>query len=135
MRHAAKDIAGQKFGRLRAISRAGSAPYGGARWSCLCDCGNAVLVGGIQLRNGSTQSCGCLCLERSVAANIKHGAARGGVISPEYSSWRAMKSRCTIEKSASYKRYGARGISFEPRWAAFENFLADMGPRPPRNDA
>jgi hypothetical protein len=42
-----------------------------------------------------------------------------------------MKSRCDIPSSTRFDRYGARGITYEPRWAVFENFLADMGPKPP----
>lgn len=29
-----------------------------------------------------------------------------------------------------YRHYGARGITVDPRWENFQNFLADMGERP-----
>lgn len=41
-----------------------------------------------------------------------------------------MKSRCTNQSNKSYKNYGGRGISFDPRWGNFEAFLADMGEVP-----
>ena len=41
-----------------------------------------------------------------------------------------MKTRCTNPKADRYESYGGRGISFDPRWAVFENFLADMGEKP-----
>jgi hypothetical protein len=44
-----------------------------------------------------------------------------------------MNERCGRVKHASYKHYGARGITVCERWRGkhgFENFLRDMGPRP-----
>lgn len=41
-----------------------------------------------------------------------------------------MKKRCTDPNSTPYKYYGARGITVCERWMDFENFAADMGPRP-----
>lgn len=51
--------------------------------------------------------------------------------SSAYSSYLAMKRRCTDPGDISYCRYGARGIRVCERWLeSFENFLADMGERP-----
>jgi len=42
-----------------------------------------------------------------------------------------MKTRCTNEGREKFASYGARGITVCDRWLhSFENFLADMGPRP-----
>jgi hypothetical protein len=48
----------------------------------------------------------------------------------EYSSWHSMKRRCLNATDAAYKYYGGRGIRVCERWLDFENFVADMGPRP-----
>jgi hypothetical protein len=50
--------------------------------------------------------------------------------SPEFSSWKSLKERCMNETSKDYPRYGGRGIKVCERWQKFENFYADMGPRP-----
>jgi len=53
--------------------------------------------------------------------------------SREYSTWKAMKSRCLNPNNSFYKNYGARGIIICPSWIeSFDNFLADMGTRPPK---
>jgi hypothetical protein len=38
-----------------------------------------------------------------------------------------MKTRCNNPNLKQFKDYGGRGISYDPRWASFANFLADMG--------
>ncbi len=47
-----------------------------------------------------------------------------------YNIWCTMHSRCSNPKSPKYPYYGGRGIKVCERWAAFENFIADMGDRP-----
>ena len=50
---------------------------------------------------------------------------------PEYQAWIDMRRRCTNPNNADWKQYGGRGIKVCDRWIeSFDNFLADMGPRP-----
>lgn len=65
----------------------------------------------------------------NVAAALK-ALSHGHVGTGAYSSWSAMKQRCTNPKNKSYASYGNRGITVCERWLKFENFLADMGERP-----
>ena len=53
------DLAGQRFGRLVALSREDG------RWLCRCDCGgtNRVVTG--HLQEGVVRSCGCIAKERA----------------------------------------------------------------------
>ena len=50
--------------------------------------------------------------------------------SPEYSSWHSMKQRCLNRNHPHFTYYGGRGITVDPAWMTFSNFLADMGPKP-----
>lgn len=55
-----RDITGQRFGKLVALypdTKEVSTPQ---KWICRCDCGNLCSVSITNLRNGHTQSCGCL---------------------------------------------------------------------------
>lgn len=48
-----------------------------------------------------------------------------------YKVWTSMKGRCHNTKDRQYHLYGGRGISVCQRWmGSFENFYADVGPRP-----
>lgn len=124
------DISGDRFGRLRAVSRAETrlSPVGHqqAMWLCACDCGKTATISTSHLRSGHTKSCGCLSLEMSRSENTTH-AMYG---TRTYRSWNAMLNRCRNTSAQVYSRYGGRGVSVCDRWASFENFLADMGERP-----
>lgn len=118
-----KNISGETFGRLTAVSYEGS-----TKWKFECLCGNVVILRGNNVRQGLTKSCGCLARERG---NLKHGWASHLNPTVEYATWSRMKTRCYNPKSDRYYRYGARGIKMCRRWKfSFENFLHDMGRRP-----
>lgn len=48
----------------------------------------------------------------------------------EYHTWHTMWQRCHNTSATSYENYGGRGIHVCARWADFESFLADVGPKP-----
>ncbi len=60
----------------------------------------------------------------STARRLKHKE-------PAHQSWRTMKQRCNNPNHVAYPRYGGRGISYDPRWESYDQFLDDMGARPP----
>lgn len=119
------DLTNKRFGRLVAKERA---PNMGRRaaWLCLCDCGNTHTVSSNILQRGTTRSCRCLLNEW----RLTHGLTRRGKIHPEYGVWKTMRQRCSNPNRNSYPNYGGRGIKVCERWSKFENFIADMGPRP-----
>jgi hypothetical protein len=59
-----KDLTGQKFGKLTAISNTGRQQNNCYIWKCECDCGNIIEVMSGSLGSGNTKSCGCVGLER-----------------------------------------------------------------------
>jgi hypothetical protein len=58
--------------------------------------------------------------------NYKHGGSKDRT----YFVWQQMFSRCQNPNHADYKNYGGRGIRVIRRWESYEDFMADMGPRP-----
>jgi hypothetical protein len=99
---------------------------GREKWKCRCRCGIEREVFAFSLINGRSESCGCLKREKLAARETTHGLT--GI--PEYWIWAAMKYRCKSPRATHWEHYGGRGISVCERWLKFENFYADMGPRP-----
>ena len=127
-----QNLNGRHYGRLLVGVRADNVD-GLTAWHCTCVCGAAVVVKSTHLNSGDKQSCGCLKHDVAGRSRATHGHTRGHKLSPEYYSWMSALSRCYNPKKASYKSHGARGITVCERWRGdngFENFLADMGPRP-----
>lgn len=127
---AARDIAGQRFGRLVAVSPTGGLSSGHKVWSFTCDCGGIKEAALSNVTSGQVKSCGCLAPEVASRAHTKHGHLAGGKASPTYNSWRAMLQRCENPEHSKFKHYGGRGIKVCARWHDFEKFKADMGERP-----
>lgn len=123
------DLTGQKFGRLTVVKRHGSDVRKRARWVCRCDCGKTCIKAGGYLTSGDVRSCGCL---RHESWNQTHGHScrEDGSPSRVYRIWLNMKYRCNTQTGRGWRDYGGRGITYDPRWEVFENFLADMGEPP-----
>lgn len=119
-----KDIAGQKFNFLTAVSFIGV--FGKkrhAKWLYQCDCGNQVEAYASNVSPGKTKSCGCY----SVKARVRHGMSHERT----YKIYHGILARCYNPDVAHYDRYGGRGITVCDRWReSFQNFFDDMGEQP-----
>jgi hypothetical protein len=117
---------GAKFGRLTVLRRTNKRSGRRILWLCRCECGQRAETTASHLRSGHTRSCGCLNKDN----NLRHGHARRSRPSPTYISWNAMRQRCLNPTHPRYPDWGGRGVEICERWGRFENFFADMGPRP-----
>ncbi len=124
------DLTGQVYGRLLVL-HATSSLNGYTRFLCRCDCGVEKEIRTNELRNGGALSCGCWRREATRLRSTTHGATRNRQRTATYKAWSNMMGRCYSPKQSHYADYGGRGIRVCVRWKRFENFLADMGPRPP----
>lgn len=122
-----KKLAGRKFGRLTVLRYIGVDAKHHALWECRCDCGGMKTAATGNLQRGSVMSCGCLERENRGKHWRTHGMSR----SAEHWAWFSMKQRCLNSERRNWKDYGGRGIAVCDHWRdSFENFYADMGPRP-----
>ena len=102
------DLTGMKFGRLTVLCRTENR----RKCRCLCDCGNETDVYISHLRDGHTQSCGCLHKELLTSRLETHRLSKTRL----YKTWSNMKTRCNNENNNEYAYYGGRGIKVCPEW-------------------
>lgn len=96
---------------------------------CACGCGNPTAPAKINhARSGAVKGQPNRYINHHHP--VRHGASRNRELTPEYRTWRALRQRCTDPRAINYKYYGGRGIAVCARWDDFENFRADMGPKP-----
>lgn len=127
MKHVRKDITGQRFGKLVALSFVAHKTRGSnnqSKWLCRCDCGTEKAIFRSSLLKGASTSCGC-------STRTANGEASRSRKTPEYQAWLGMSKRCENRKSRSWPHYGGRGITVCDRWRnSYAAFLADVGRRP-----
>lgn len=113
------DLTNKKFGRLTVINRAKDRGKQTC-WLCECDCGKRTIVRSGNLKNGHTNSCGCLLKEqcKKTGKKTKHGLSYTKL----YYKWNSMKDRCYNIKNKRYYDYGGRGIKICEDW--LKDFLS-----------
>ena len=109
-----QDLSSKKFGRLTVLSFKGRNKQYDSLWECECECGTIKTIRGGVLKNGHTQSCGCLQKERTSSAKTTHGLINNNF--KLYKVWTGIKQRCGNPKSKSYDKYGGRGIAICDVW-------------------
>ena len=123
-----KDLSGQRFGKLTALSIHSKDKHNHMKWLCKCDCGNETVVFSDNLLRSHTTSCGCEMSRINSMVHRKHGKRyTPNGQTREYTIWCNMLSRCENPQSKSYKHYGKRGIMVCDKWHTFECFWDDMG--------
>jgi len=97
-------------------------------WVCRCKCGTTKIIPSGNLTCGLSRQCASCGYKNMIG--WKYGLASKQT-PRELRTWRSMMSRCFNRNKPEYRYYGDRGITVCSRWKnSFENFLADMGPRP-----
>lgn len=121
------DLSGRKFGYWKVIERSLNTKSGQTTWLCECKCGKRKIVQSSNLRNHSSESCGCIRKERLSQRNTKHGMTETRL----YGIWRNMIQRTTNANNPRYRDYGERGITVCRAWKedfrVFEKWAIENG--------
>lgn len=121
----ARDIAGERFGKLVALERVEGTKY--TSWKCQCDCGNQKVVRLSNLISKTTKSCGCHNSYVNSQRNRSHGLSSH----PIYSVYKSMMHRCYNPSSLNFHLWGGRGIVVCNTWkgnpSAFIEWAKESG--------
>lgn len=113
-----EDLSGHRFGRLLVAERVENKTSKQTYWKCICDCGKTTIVIAGHLKDGHTQSCGCIHREKIKDIMSTHGKSSTKL----YKVWRGIIDRTMYESNKSYANYGGRGIKLCDEWKDFDVF-------------
>ena len=113
------DLSDQTYGWLTVLHEHPERKLVGGKkvtqWVCRCKCGNIVILPTRYIREGHSKSCGCMPFSVGDMSKTR-----------PYRIWHGMKERCRNKNNSRFKYYGARGISYDPKWDDFNLFWEDM---------
>jgi hypothetical protein len=116
-----EDIVGKKFGSATVLKRIENNRGHEAQYLVRCNCGIERKALGYKLKQLKATKC--------PHCRVKtHGMSN----TDTFRIWQGLFRRCYNINFKHYKYYGGRGIIVCERWFKFENFLQDMGKRPPK---
>lgn len=78
----ARNLLGQRFGKLTVVALATEQPGPHLWWDCRCDCGNMKSTNSHRLTRKATRSCGCLRVE--AMRTLRPGMRYGRLVVQEY---------------------------------------------------
>lgn len=113
---------GERFGRLRLVSRVASTV-----WQVACDCGRTEERDTRDMpavvKRGHVPGCHA-CARAAKVVNGKGNRTHGLSKTPLYHVHRQMKLRCADTHHPDYPGWGGRGITVDSRFEAIEDFTA-----------
>lgn len=119
-----QNLVNVSFGKLTILERIKEGKKLKARVQCECGTIYIAQLGNIKINKYGCREC---MLENKPPPVYKtHGKSKIA----EYEVWRGMRQRCNYKHARAFHNYGARGISIDPSWNDFEQFINDMGRRP-----
>jgi hypothetical protein len=121
------DLSSRTFGKLKVAWPISRTRTGTSYYLTFCECGRHRVVRAVELMCGRIDRC---AHEAIVRAHTRHGYTTTNSSKPEYRTWDAMIQRCTNPKNGKWHLYGGRGVKVCKRWMKFDNFIADVGPKP-----
>lgn len=124
---------GDTFGELTVVELYKDTRFNGKpRYmaECQCSCGGTWKGERGGLTAGHSKRCPA-CSSYSGGGEPYHGRSNGnGSAEGGYYIWRGVKSRIKNPNHHAYPYYGGRGLTMDPCWERYENFVSDMGERP-----
>lgn len=103
-----------------------------AWWRLKCDCGNESLCSAANLKRKPrpVKSCGCEQGRRPTYGPRLSRKKKHSYRTKEKNAWMAMWDRCTNDKKRQWKDYGGRGITVDPLFESYDEFIKEVGYAP-----